>query len=213
MIHAVAWFSETSCGVWTPDQKRARHQRAPALTATDDVAALIGRPVKYFSRMTADAQMCLCAAGLALHGTGWRDKPGAPEIGVLAAGYEGCLAADRAYFQDYLASGRKLGRASLFVYTLPTSAACAVSMTLALTGPVLHVHEDAAALESLARHAEQMLADREADAMLALWSDPRAAICLAVGAGPEIGYPALLQAHPDPSPWQLAQHLQALPSL
>jgi hypothetical protein len=213
MIQSMAWLDAAHCGVWTPDGKRARRQRAPVLTATDAITTLVGRPVKNFTRMTADAQRCVCAAALALRGAGWQEKTGQMEIGVLAAGFEGCLAADREYFGDYVASGRKLGRASLFVYTLPTSAACAVSMALALTGPVLHVHEDVGTLEALARHAGHMAADGEAAGMLALWSDVRAAICLAVGAGEEIGYPAVLQAHPDSSPWQLALDLQAMPPL
>jgi hypothetical protein len=213
MIQAVTWFGTEHCGVWTPDGKRSRRQRAPAPTASEEIAALVGRPVKNFTRMTVDAQRCVGAAALALQGAKWQENGGGAEIGVLAAGFEGCLAADREYFGDYVTSGRKLGRASLFVYTLPTSAACAVSMALGLTGPVLHVHEDLGTLEALARQAGRMAADGEAAGMLALWSDARAAICLAVGAGEGIGYPAVLQAHPDASPWQLALDLQAMPSL
>jgi hypothetical protein len=211
MIQAIAWLDAEHGGVWTPDGKRARRERAP--TAGEEVAALVGRPVKNLSRMTVEAQRCVGAVGLALQGAGWLENAGRGEFGILAAGFEGCLTADREYFGDYVASGRKMGRASLFVYTLPTSAACAVSMALALTGPVLHVHEEAHTLEALARHAGQMAADGEAEGMLALWSDARAAICLAVGAGEEIGYPAVLRASPDASPWQMALDLQALPPL
>ena len=213
MIHAAAWFCEAHCGIWTPAGNRALRRDAPALAATDEVTALLGRPVKYFSRMTAEAQMGLCAMELALRGAGWRDE-GTPEreIGVLAAGFAGCLTADRQYFDDYVASGRKLGRASLFVYTLPTSAACAAAMAPTLTGPVLHVHDDAHTLPALVRSCEGMVADAEAGGMLALWSDPRAAVCLAVGAAAEIGYPSFLQALRSVSPWPLAQELHALMS-
>jgi hypothetical protein len=210
MIHAAAWFCAEHCGVWTPDGKGALRQRAPVLAATEDVAALLGTPVKFFSRMTAEAQRGVCAGGLALRGALW--PKGSREIGVLAAGYEGFLLANREYFADYVASGRKLGRASLFVYTLPTSAASAVSMTLELTGPVLHVQEEGNVWEALARRAAQMAANGEADGMLALWSDPRAAVCLAVGAAEGIGYPAIFQALRASSPWQLAQDLHALPA-
>ena len=211
MIHAAAWFGEENCGVWTPDGRVVR-QRAPALTATEEVTALIGRPVKYFPRMTVEAQRCVCAAGLALRGARWREDSQEMEIGVVAAGYGGCLEADREYFGDYVTSGRQLGRASLFVYTLPTSAACAVSLSLGLTGPVLHVQEEVAG-EALARQAERMAAGGEAGGMLALWSDRRAAVCLAVGAGEGIGYPATFQGLRAVSPWQLAQNLQAMPTL
>jgi 3-oxoacyl-(acyl-carrier-protein) synthase len=210
MIHAVAWFCASHCGIWTPDGTRARQQRAPVLTAADDVAALVGHPVKFFSRMTPEAQMSVCAAALALQGAPWPQEPALPEIGVLAAGYDGCLALDADYFADYVASGRKLGRASLFVYTLPTSAACAVSMALGLTGPTLHLHEDGGALPAAACHAAQMVTEGQAAGMLVLWSDPHAAICLAVGAGEQIPVPPLLQATPDPSPMRIAHDFHAI---
>jgi hypothetical protein len=170
---------------------------------------MIGRPVKYFSRMPAETQFCLCAAGLALQATLWGET-GATEIGLLAAGFDGCLRADLDYFSDYVASGRTLGRANLFIYTLPTSAACAVAIALGLTGPALHLHDDAFALPALVRHAQQMVLDREANRMLALWSDPQAAVCLAIDAVGEIGYPSWLQSEPEPSPMQLAQNLQSM---
>ncbi len=210
MIEAVAWFCEAHCGVWMPGKGERRLQCAPKLTTAKEVTTLVGRPVKYFSRMTDDAQRCVCAAGLALQGAAW-DAEGR-EIGVLAAGYEGFLEANREYFADYVAGGRKLGRASLFVYTLPTSAACAASMALRLTGPLMHVEEEAGALEALARHASAMLVDGEAEGMLALWSDRRAAVCLAIGAGEGIGYSAVFRG-PVTSPWQLAQDLQAMKSM
>jgi hypothetical protein len=214
MILAAAWLDAEHCGLWTPEGNGLR-QRAPALTATEEVTALIGGPVRSFPRMTADAQRCVCAAGLALRGARWRERLPATEIGVLAAGYEAYLDAHGEYFGDYVASGRKLGRASLFVYTLPTSAACAVSMALGLTGPVLHIHEEAPGGEydALARRAAQMAAEGEAQGMLALWSDRRAAVCLAVGAGDGIGYPAAFQALRAASPRQLARELQAMPAL
>jgi hypothetical protein len=68
----------------------------------------------------------------------------------------------------------------LFIYTLPTSAPSEVAIALSLTGPCLFVEEDAHPLPALIRHAERMVADGEADRMLAIWSDARVAVCMAV---------------------------------
>jgi hypothetical protein len=209
MIHAASWFCAGHCGVVVPHGEGSRQQRSPALAMGEEMISLIGRPVKHFSRMTVETQFCLCAAGLALKTTKWGEK-GATEIGLLAAGFDGCLRADQDYFRDYVSSGRTLGRANLFIYTLPTSAACAVAIALGLTGPALYFHDDALALPALVRHAQQMAVDREADGMLALWSDPQAAVCLAIDADEEIGYLPWLQSEPDPSPTQLARKIQSM---
>jgi hypothetical protein len=178
MIRACSWCSPDHCGVLTPDGVGSRSHVA-SLMSNEALTALIGQPVKYFARMTAECRACLCAAGLVMKTCGWlTQSPG--EVGVIGAGYDGCLAADQNYFRDYVASGRSLGRGSLFIYTLPSSTLGEVAIALALTGPGLHIEGERDPLETLARHAEQLVADGEADAILALWSDAASAVCLAI---------------------------------
>ncbi|MGD0138448.1 MAG: hypothetical protein ABSD28_06185 [Tepidisphaeraceae bacterium] len=205
MIRAAAWFCTEHCGVVAP---RGLSWQKPAPSATADVLALIGRPVKYFTRMTGESRCCLCAASLALKGADWWDRT-PPEIGLLAARSEGLLRANEEYFQDYVAMGRTLGRGNLFIYTLATSALGEAAIALSLTGPSMFIQDDARPLAALVWHGEQMVADGEAGGMLALWSDSSAAVCFAVaaGAGGETLIP--LPAGEEPNPLELCRSLQA----
>lgn len=178
MIRAVSWFCAEHYGVFVSGA-RSGQKPSPMLSASGEMLALIDRPVKYYGRMTTESRFCLCAASVALRAT-TSPESSDHEVGVISAGVDGCLEANQKYFGDYVASGRTLGRGNLFIYTLPTSASGEVAIALALTGPCLFVRDDAAPLPSLVATAQQLVADGEADRMLALWSDSRAALCMVV---------------------------------
>ncbi len=146
--------------------------------------------------MTSECRACLCAAALMLNACDWSKDP-PPEIGLVGAGYEGCLTADENYFRDYVRSGRSMGRGNLFIYTLPSSTLGEVAIALALTGPGLHIHADRDPLGTLVREATEFVADGEAEAMLALWSDSTSAVCVAIDRGKESGM--VLPAEADPT--------------
>jgi 3-oxoacyl-[acyl-carrier-protein] synthase II len=145
--------------------------------SSEDITRLIGKPIKYLSRMTSEARCCLVAAAKALKAA---NLDSAGEIGLLAAGEQCFLDADLDYFDDYLASGRSMGRGNLFIYTLPTSAASEVAIALHLTGPALFMQNDSAQVQGLIESAGQLLTDNEAQAVLALWSGPGVAVCFAI---------------------------------
>ena len=208
MIHAVAWFSPQYCGVLGPGGK-SWEKSSPDLSDVAQATALIGLPVKYFSRMTLEARYCLCAASMALDAAQWTPTDH-PEIGLIAAGFAGVLEADRQYFTDYVANGRSIGRGNLFIYTLPTSALGEVAIPLKLTGPMLHVHGDAKPVGNLFRTAQRLVADKEASGILALWSDLEAAVCFAVGSDPCPGGPPAIRGNLDISPVELTRHLKAM---
>jgi hypothetical protein len=200
MIRAASWCSPESCGVVTIDNA-GNQFCAPPLLSNDQMTRLIGRTIKYLSRMTPECRNSLCAAGLAMQSSGWR-RDGSFSIGIVGAGYDGCLVADQNYFRDYLASGRSLGRGNLFIYTLPTSTLGELAIALTLIGPSMHIEEAAHPPAGLSRHANALIADGEADAMLAVWSDAANSVCLAIdtmpGGGlsiPEFSDPAGLARH------------------
>jgi hypothetical protein len=141
--------------------------------------------------------------------TNWQESR-VPEIGIVSAGSDGCLAANQEYFRDYVACGRTLGRGNLFIYTLATSVLGEVAIVLSLTGPSLFIHDDVRPLPSLARHAQRLVADGEAAGMLALWSDPHAAVCMAIDAGPGEENISALLSRPDATPLQLARQFQLM---
>jgi hypothetical protein len=102
-------------------------------------------------------------------------------IGMIAGGYDTAAWAQQKYFDDYAANGRLLGRANLFIYTLPTSPMAEIAIPLWLNGPLIHVQDEASPVEGLLGHAREMIADSEAGGMLVLWADHEAAVCIAVG--------------------------------
>ena len=143
----------------------------------EDITALVGKPVKYVSRMTPETRCCLVAGCKALRALNL--GPGV-EVGIVSAGEGGFLKADLEYFRDYFACGRSMARGNLFIYPLPTSAASEVAVALGLRGPTLYAQADASPVKSLIAFAGQMLADGGAQAVLALWSGPKAAVSFAI---------------------------------
>ena len=185
-LTAVSWFTPEHHGQWaaTADAQAADQswcKPSPDLASPEAAADVIGKSVRYFQRMPAEARYSLCAASMALKASSPTCSPS--DIGLLAGRFEGCQSADLAYYQDYLASGRTLARGNMFVYTLPTSVLGAVSVVLELKGPSFYLQGDQQPVLGLVDQAEQLLADQQAKAMLILWSDEQAAVCLAVGTG------------------------------
>ncbi len=193
MIRAASWFCADHCGVYAP-AGGSLEQRSPAFSTTAEIPALVGRPVKYYARMTPETRCCLFAASLALKNARW--DANTREIGLLSAGSDGCLRANGEYFQDYVANGRTLGRGNLFIYTLPTSALGEVAIALSLTGPCMFIHEGDDPVVSLGRIGGQMISDGEAGGMLGLWSDSEAAVCLLIEPGAGGSLDALHSALP-----------------
>ena len=71
-------------------------------------------------------------------------------IGLMGASEAGCLASNRAYFQDYLGGGRTLARANLFVYTLPSSPLAESAIHFGLMGPMVYMGFPGGGLADLA---------------------------------------------------------------
>jgi 3-oxoacyl-(acyl-carrier-protein) synthase len=208
VIRAGAWYCADNYGVFAPGGA-SWEKPSPASSATADILALIDRPVKYFGRLTTDSRLGLCAASMALRATPWQASSDR-EIGIVSSSPDGCLRDHQAYFQDYVESGRTLGRGNLFIYTLPTSVAGEIAIALTLTGPCMFVQDDVQPLTALVRHAQRLVADGEADGMLALYSDPQAALCFAIDAGERDDTILKLLADPQSTPSGLIRDLQTM---
>ncbi len=180
MIRTVAWFCDSHYGLFNPDGES--FTRPSPAGRSDELLSIIGRPVKYFSRMTLETRACLAAASLALR-TLPAEVVAGNEIGVVSAGHDGCVSADQNYFHDYVSTGRTMGRGNLFIYTLPTSTLGEVAIGLSLSGPTMYTHADRNPLAELVRTAEGLLADGEAGAVLAIWTDLQASVCMTISAG------------------------------
>jgi len=173
MIRSLAWFCADHYGLYSP----ARESFTRPTPAAEELLAIVNRPVKYFSRMTRETKAGLCAASLVLRDLA-PDGTLRQEVGLLAAGEDGCVPANQTYFHDYVTAGRSMGRGNLFIYTLPTSTLGELAIALALTGPTMYVHADRAPLATLLHQAMQLVADGEAEAILTLWSNAEASVCM-----------------------------------
>ena len=147
--------------------------RATAADAAQGPGAPATMP-RNFSRFSPEVRSAFFAATRALEDAGIASAAGR-RIGVIACDRAGSERANFAYFDDYVRSGRMLGRGQLFVYTLPTSVAAECAIACRLTGPLLYV----AGSDAPARRAEEaargLLADGLADAVLVLASNPEEA--------------------------------------
>jgi len=163
---------------------RAWERASPAFSSAEEVPALMGRPVKYYARMTRETRCSLFAATLAVESSGAR--PDGTEIGLISAGSDGWMQASAEYFRDYVEHGRTLGRGNLFIYTLPTSGLGEVAIALGLSGPCMFAHDAKNPTAGLCRTGGQMLTDGEAQMILGIYSGPDAAVCLNLHRGPGI---------------------------
>lgn len=93
-------------------------------------------PMRRFAKLDDACRMACLLAALTLHDAGVACGGDAThDVAVLGTSARGCLETNRAFYADYLQHGRRNGRGSLFVYTLPSIPASEVSMHFKLVGP------------------------------------------------------------------------------
>ena len=147
--------------------------RATAAEAAQGPGAPAALP-RNFSRFSPEVRLAFFAATRALEVAGIASAAGR-RIGVIACDRAGSERANFAYFDDYVRSGRVLGRGQLFVYTLPTSVAAECAIACRLTGPLLYVAGSGAPTRGAEAAARGLLADGLADAVLVLSANPEEA--------------------------------------
>jgi 3-oxoacyl-[acyl-carrier-protein] synthase II len=139
-------------------------------------------PVKNMGRFDAVARMTLCACALAMRDAGWALGDGVKrDVGLIGTNEDGCLAANRAYFQDYLSGGRVLARANLFVTTLPSSPLAEAAIHFGFQGPVLYSGQPGGGLDDLVEMATMMIEGGDASGMLVVKADAREAVAFVLG--------------------------------
>ncbi len=165
-IIGISWLRETIYGT-ARTRLRGEHDGLRDLYRTLRARAILPEAIKDFGRFDPDSKrVCLCAA-LALHDAALVPH-GAEmsETGLLISGADGAHNANLAYFRDYLAAGRSMGRGNLFIYTLPTSPAAETAIAFGMKGPLLY----SACRTANGRHALQaaarLLAAKQAGVML-----------------------------------------------
>jgi hypothetical protein len=118
---------------------------------------ILGALPKEYGRFNADARKILCALAKALQG-----KKG--NIGIIFVNDTYCVEDNFKYYKDFIDAGAKLGRANLFVYTLPTTPVAEAAIYFGLTGPLFYLggNENLSLAHKL---AADMVKTREAQGM------------------------------------------------
>jgi 3-oxoacyl-(acyl-carrier-protein) synthase len=145
------------------------------------VDALFRRKVERFGRFDPVSRMACLACELALQAAGYSPAD-RQEIGILGAGFEGSLAANAAYFKDYVESGRILARGNLFVYTLPTAALGEAAIHFGFQGPLFSLISRATPLADALEAASLLVKNGDAPAMLVVQAEAESAVAALVTA-------------------------------
>ena len=199
-VLGVGWADERHCGCVRQAIRKSRAGLDGAPTPARD-PWLFAYPVKNFARFDAVSKITCIACALALKDAEIPYAEGVKtDTGLIGTSADGSLEANRAYFQDYVQAGRKLGRANFFIYTLPSSPLAEAAIHFGLQGPVLYAGLPGEGLSALLHlGAELIRGGQAADGLLAVKADPRAAICFALGSAISSG----------PSTWPL-EHMTRL---
>jgi 3-oxoacyl-[acyl-carrier-protein] synthase II len=129
---------------------------------------IFNRPVKNFGRLDRLSRITLAAVSLALRDADIDSSPDSKkDIGIVGTNHQGSLETDTAYFRDFVDNGRKLARANLFIYTLPSSPMGEAAIHFGLAGPLLYMAEAELNLATVMTSAAEMVAGAESSLMLA----------------------------------------------
>jgi 3-oxoacyl-(acyl-carrier-protein) synthase len=159
----------------------------------------VGHPPKNYPRFDAPSRLAFSATALALWDAGLAPGEAPPDAGIVGTGPRGCLAANEAYFRDYVACGRTLGRGNLFIYTLPTSPLAEAAIHFRLGGPLLHVSAEPPSLTAALDRATALVESGEAAGMAAVCIEDSAALAFYVCATPQPAGPVATPSRRGPT--------------
>jgi 3-oxoacyl-[acyl-carrier-protein] synthase II len=143
---------------------------------------LFAYAIKNPGRFDAVSRMTLCACALALKDAGATYQEGVKQdIGLVGTNASGCMEANVAYFQDYLAAGRILARGNLFVRTLSSSPMAEAAIHFGLCGPTLYIGFPGGGLDDLLDAGAGLVEDGGVASVLAVRADEREAIAFLLG--------------------------------
>ena len=207
----IGWITGTACGRIPQGEFRSRTDPTHAGKA-GSVDSLIRRKIERFGRFDPVSRMACRACELALRDAGMESsREVRQEFGIIGAGFEGSLAANAAYFRDYVESGRILARGNLFVYTLPTAPIGEAAIHFGFQGPLFSLICAETPLANALEAASLLIQNGDAPAMLVVQADAESAVAAFVTGEPPPFLAALAAASPRLSQLipELAAHTEA----
>jgi len=160
MIAGAGWVGSDAYGAV---RKQIQKESTNGLFESLKTEGVFSERVKNFGRFDTQTRGAFCAAALALHDANFSEDW--KKTGLIGTGSEESTLANQMFFADYADYGRKLARANLFIYTLPTSPLAEIAIHFKLNGPLFYTSAD------LLCTASGLLTDGEASCVLALWSE------------------------------------------
>jgi len=142
---------------------------------------LLGRgvipcPIDNFTRFNLDSKLVCLAVALTLHKAkiDYR-RLKKLDIGIIGTNKEGAFFSNLAYYKDYILGGQVLGRANLFIYTLPSSPLAESAINFRLTGPLLYMYPEGSGKNGIIEFSKNLIKLKQAEGMLVVnWSKNRA---------------------------------------
>jgi len=177
VISGIGWITrqEYGCAI---KQLRRPYNDIKSLRSHLQNESILLYPVKGFGKFDAVSKRTCCAVALALHDAGMPYSADyKQDIGILGTNTDGCLQSNADFFRDFVENGRTLGRANLFVYTLPSSPMADAAIYFKCQGPVLYMFFPQKQIPSLLRYSDKMICRGEAPAMLAVRASEDDAVC------------------------------------
>ena len=140
--------------------------------------SIFSYPVKGFAKYDRVSQMTCCATALALYDAGMPySENRKQDIGILGTNSDGCLQSNLDFFGDFVENGRTLGRANLFVSTLPSIPIAEAAIHFRCQGPLLYMRFPKESIASLILQSDRMIVREEAEAMMAVRATEEEAQC------------------------------------
>jgi hypothetical protein len=137
--------------------------------------------MKSFGKYDLVSKMTCCVSALALYDSGMSySEDQKQDIGILGTNTDGCLRSNVEFFKDYVEHGRTLGRASLFVNTLPSIPMAEAAIYLKCRGPLVYMVFPQKRVRSLLSQSEKMILRGESTTILAVSASEQEALCFVV---------------------------------
>ncbi len=168
VVSGIGWISSGAFGAaFRGLQGTYSHRKDLVQQMTDH--QVFHPPLPPLGRYDAISRITCYAVGLCLLDGRTAGNSGlSGDVGIMGANDSACVDSNIDYFQDFVSSGRTLGRGNLFIYTLPSSAIEAASIYFGLEGPVFYLSFSQDRTQELLHSAAHMVETGDADSFVAV---------------------------------------------
>jgi hypothetical protein len=192
VVAGIGWIDRREYGC-VSRRLRKSYRDLGSLRSALQEESVFSYPVKGFGKYDRVSQMTCCVAALAFYDAGMSySKDRKRDIGILGTNSDGCLQSNLDFFNDFVKNGRTLGRANLFVYTLPSSPVAEAAIYFKCEGPLLYMGFPKEPVASLLKQSDRMILRGETAAMVAVRATQEEAQCFILRRGDDVSTESVL---------------------